>query len=131
MYENVKSLDYTKKSLQSDSDPATMEVVTRTNAVKSPTNSPETTKLVYTVKEVAQMLAISQRAAYNPVSYTHLKDARMGVAVDGLCPPSAGLQRNQWCTFSRPAAAAFFPYKAQGKRSTSVLTTVACKCPRF
>ena len=51
MYENVKSLDYTKKSLQSDSDPATMKVVTRTNAVKSPTNSPETTKLVYTVKE--------------------------------------------------------------------------------
>ena len=39
MYENVKSLDYTKKSLQSDSDPATMEVVTRTNAVKSPTDS--------------------------------------------------------------------------------------------
>ena len=35
MYENVKSLDYTKKSLQSDSDPATMEVVSRTNAVKS------------------------------------------------------------------------------------------------
>ena len=48
MYENVKSLNYTKKFLQSDSDPATMEVVTRTNAVKSPTNSPETTKLVYT-----------------------------------------------------------------------------------
>ena len=69
---SVQSSDYTKKSLQSDSDPATMEVVTRTNAVKSPTNSPETTKLVYTVKEVAQMLAISQRAAYNPVSYTHL-----------------------------------------------------------
>ena len=35
MYENVKSSDYTKKSLQSDSIPATMEVVTRTNAVKS------------------------------------------------------------------------------------------------
>ena len=49
MYENVKSLDYTKKFLQSDSDPAPVE----------------TTKLVYTVKEVAQMLAISQRAAYN------------------------------------------------------------------
>ena len=62
---SVKFEDYTKKFLQSDSDPATMEVVTRTNAVKSPTNSPETTKLVYTVKEVAQMLAISQRAAYN------------------------------------------------------------------
>ena len=59
MYENVKSLDYTKKFLQSDSNPATMEVVTRTNAVKSPTNSPKAPKLVYTVKEVAQMLAIS------------------------------------------------------------------------
>ena len=35
MYENVKSSDYTKNFLQSDSDPATMEVVTRTNAVKS------------------------------------------------------------------------------------------------
>ena len=35
MYEDVKSLDYTKKFLQSDSNPATMEVVTRTNAVKS------------------------------------------------------------------------------------------------
>ena len=39
MYENVKSFDYTKKSLQSDSDPTTMEVVTRTNAVKSPTKA--------------------------------------------------------------------------------------------
>lgn len=33
----------------------------------------------------------------------------MGMAANGFCPPSAGLQRNQWCTFSRPAAAAFFP----------------------
>ena len=61
----VQSSDYTKKFLQKDSNPTTMEVVTQTNAVKSPANSPETTKLVYTVKEVAQMLAISQRAAYN------------------------------------------------------------------
>ena len=59
----VQSYDYTKNFLQSDSDPATMEMVTRTNAVKSPTNSPKAQKLVYTVKEVAQMLAISQRAA--------------------------------------------------------------------
>ena len=65
MNENVKSLDYTKKSLQSDSDPATMEVVTQTNAVKSPTDSPATTKLVYTVEEIARMLAISLRSAYN------------------------------------------------------------------
>ena len=65
MYENVKSLDYTKKFLQSDSDPARMEVVTQTNAVKSPTDSPATTKLVYTVEEIARMLAISLRSAYN------------------------------------------------------------------
>ena len=65
MYENVKSLDYTKKFLQSDSDPATMEVVTQTNAVKSPTDSPAATKLVYTVEEIARMLAISLRSAYN------------------------------------------------------------------
>ena len=65
MYENVKSFDYTKKSLQSDSNPTTMELVTQTNAVKSLTSSLKAPKLVYTVKEVAQMLAISQRAAYN------------------------------------------------------------------
>ena len=65
MYENVKSLDYTKKFLQSDSDPATMEMVTQTNAVKSPTDSPATTKLMYTVEEIARMLAISLRSAYN------------------------------------------------------------------
>ena len=65
MYENVKSLNYTKNFLQSDSDPATMEVVTQTNAVKSPTDSPATTKLVYTVEEIARMLAISLRSAYN------------------------------------------------------------------
>ena len=63
--ETVKSLNYTKNILQTIPNNDTMEVVTRTNAVKSPTNSPETTKLVYMVKEVAQMLAISQRAAYN------------------------------------------------------------------
>ena len=66
----VQSYDYTKNFLQSDSDPATMEMVTRTNAVKSPTNSPKAQKLVYTVKEVAQMLAISQRAAYNMCNST-------------------------------------------------------------
>ena len=61
----VQSSDHTNKFLQKDSNPTTMEVVTQTNAVKSPTDSSETIKLVYTVKEVAQMLAISQRAAYN------------------------------------------------------------------
>ena len=65
MTETVKSENYTNNFLQKDSNLITMEVVTQTNAVKSPTDSPATTKLVYTVKEIAQMLAISQRAAYN------------------------------------------------------------------
>ena len=82
MYENVKSLDYTKKFLQSDSNPATMEVVTRTNAVKSPTNSPKAPKLVYTVKEVAQLLAISNRAAYNLCNTTKdFKVIRLGTSI--------------------------------------------------
>ena len=46
---SVQSSDYTKKFLQKDLNPTTMEVVTQTNAVKSPTDSPATTKLVYTV----------------------------------------------------------------------------------
>ena len=66
----VQSSDYTKKFLQKDSNPTTMEVVTQTNAVKSPTDSPATTKLVYTVKEIARMLAISLRSAYNPCNST-------------------------------------------------------------
>ena len=49
MTETVQSSDYTKKFLQKDSNPSTMEVVTQTNAVKSTTDSPATTKLVYTV----------------------------------------------------------------------------------
>ena len=63
--ENVKSLDYTKKFLRTDSNPATMELVTQTNAVKSPTDSPKAPKVVYTVEEISQMLAISLRSAYN------------------------------------------------------------------
>ena len=82
MYENVKSLDYTKKFLQSDSDPATMEMVTQTNAVKSPPNSPETTKLVYTVEEIARMLAISLRSAYNLCnSTTEFRVLRVGGSI--------------------------------------------------
>ena len=78
----VQSYDYTKKSLQSDSLPATMEVVTRTNAVKSPTNSPETTTLVYTVEEIAQMLSISLRSAYNLCnSTTEFRVLRVGGSI--------------------------------------------------
>ena len=82
MTETVKSLDYTKNVLQTIPNNDTMEVVTQTNAVKSPTNSPETTKLVYTVKEVAQMLAISQRAAYNLCnSTTEFRVLRVGGSI--------------------------------------------------
>ena len=82
MYENVKSLDYTKKSLQSDSDPATMEVVTQTNAVKSPTDSLKATTLVYTVEEIAQMLSISLRSAYNLCnSTTEFRVLRVGGSI--------------------------------------------------
>ena len=65
MTEDVKYKDYTNESLQMDSTTTTMKVVTQTNAVKSPTDSPKTTKLVYTVEEIARMLAISLRSAYN------------------------------------------------------------------
>ena len=82
MTETVKCLDYTKNILQTIPNNDTMEVVTQTNAVKSPTNSPETTKLVYTVKEVAQMLAISQRAAYNLCnSTTEFRVLRVGGSI--------------------------------------------------
>ena len=66
----VQSSDYTNKFLQKDSNLTTMEVVTQTNAVKSPTDSPATTKLVYTVEEIARMLAISLRSAYNLCNHT-------------------------------------------------------------
>ena len=66
----VQSSDYTKKFLQKDSNPTTMEVVTQTNAVKSPTDSLKATTLVYTVEEIAQMLSISLRSAYNLCSST-------------------------------------------------------------
>ena len=65
MTEGVKYKDYTNKPLQMDSNPVTMK------ASKSPaTESSDQTKaaklepLVYRVEEIAQLLAISPRAAY-------------------------------------------------------------------
>ena len=57
MTETVKSLNYTKNILQTIPNNDTMEVVTQTNAVKSPTDSLKATTLVYTVEEIAQMLS--------------------------------------------------------------------------
>ena len=82
MTEDVKSKDYTNKSLQKDSNPVTMK------ASKSPaTESSDQTKaakhepLVYRVEEIAQLLAISPRAAYNLCNTT--KDFRVLRIIDG------------------------------------------------
>ena len=77
-----QSSDYTNKFLQKDSNLTTMEVVTQTNAVKSPTDSPATTKLVYTVEESARLLAISLRSAYNLCnSTTEFRVLRVGGSI--------------------------------------------------
>lgn len=82
MTETVKALDYTKNILQTIPNNDTMEVVTQTNAVKSPTDSPATTKLVYTVEEIARMLAISLRSAYNLCnSTTEFRVLRVGGSI--------------------------------------------------
>ena len=78
----VQSSDYTNKFLQKDSNLTTMEVVTQTNAVKSPTDSLKATTLVYTVEEIAQMLAISLRSAYNLCnSTTEFRVLRVGGSI--------------------------------------------------
>ena len=78
----VQSSDYTKKFLQKGSNPTTMEVVTQTNAVKYPTDSQANTKLVYTVEEIARMLAISLRSAYNLCnSTTEFRVLRVGGSI--------------------------------------------------
>ena len=80
--ETVKSLNYTKNILQTIPNNDTMEVVTQTNAVKSPTDSLKATTLVYTVEEIAQLLAISNRAAYNLCNTTKdFKVIRLGTSI--------------------------------------------------
>ena len=103
MTEDVKSKDYTNKFLQTDSNPVTMEAsgascsmrifcqksqsISDETSDKSPaTESSEQTKaakhepLVYRVEEIAQILAISPRAAYN--------EAEEAAAVQHLHPRS-------------------------------------------
>ena len=66
MTEDVKYKDYTNKSLQMDSNLATMEV-SKSPAIESSdqTKAAKHEPLVYRVEEIAQLLAISPRAAYN------------------------------------------------------------------
>ena len=96
--EDAKYKDYTNNSLQTDSNPVTMEVsgascsmrifcqksqaISDETSDKSPaTESSDQTKaakhepLVYRVEEIAQLLTISPRAAYNLCNTT--KDFRM------------------------------------------------------
>ena len=98
MTEDAKYKDYTNSSLQMDSNPVTMEVsgapcsmriscqksqaISDETSDKSPaTESSDQTKaakhepLVYRVEEIAQLLAISPRAAYNLCNTT--KDFRV------------------------------------------------------
>ena len=76
MTEDVKYKDYTNKSLQMDSNPVTMKV-SKTPAIESSdqTNAAKHEPLVYRVEEIAQLLAISPRAAYNLCNTT--KDFRV------------------------------------------------------
>ena len=76
MTEDVKSKDYTNKSLQMDSNLATMEI-SKSPAIESSdhTKAAKHEPLVYRVEEIAQFLAISPCAAYNLYNIT--KDFRV------------------------------------------------------
>ena len=76
MTEDVKFENYTNKLLQSDSNPATMKA-SKTPAIESSdqTKTAKHEPLVYRVEEIAQLLAISPRAAYNLCNTT--KDFRV------------------------------------------------------
>ena len=76
MTEDVKSKNYTNKFLQTGSNPVTMEASQSpakesSDQTKAATHEP----LVYRVEEIAQLLAISPRAAYNLCNTT--KDFRV------------------------------------------------------
>ena len=76
MIETVKFENYTNKFLQKDSNPVTMKV-SKSPAIGSSdqTKAAKHEPLVYRVEEIAQLLAISPRAAYNLCNTT--KDFRV------------------------------------------------------
>ena len=83
MTENVKYKDYTNESLQMDSNPVTMKA-SKTPAIESSdqTKAAKHEPLVYRVEEIAQILAISSRAAYNLCKSTKdFKVIRIGKSV--------------------------------------------------
>ena len=105
MTEDVKSKDYTNKSLQKDSNPVTMEasgivvpcefsvrnfkaISDETSENPPATESSDKTKavkhepLVYRVEEITQLLAISPRAAYNLCNTTkNFRVLRIGTSI--------------------------------------------------
>ena len=105
MTEDAKYKDYTNSSLQTDSNPVTMEVsgascsmrifcqksqaISDETSDKSPAiESSDQTKaakhepLVYRVEEIAQLLAISPRAAYNLCNTTkNSRVLRIGTSI--------------------------------------------------
>ena len=83
MTEDVKYKDYTNKSLRMDSNPATMEM-SKSPAIGSSdqTKAAKHEPLVYRVEEIAQLLAISNRAAYNLCNTTKdFKVIRLGTSI--------------------------------------------------
>ena len=82
---NSVSTNFTSETLQTTPETGTMESVTQNNAVKSPNSDPkqpERKACVYTVEEVAQMLAISLRSAYNLCnSTTEFRVLRVGGSI--------------------------------------------------
>ena len=83
MTEDMKSKDYTKNILQTGSNPVTMEA-SKSPAKESSDKAKAATHdaLVYKVEEIAQILAISSRAAYNLCKSTKdFKVIRIGKSV--------------------------------------------------
>ena len=83
MTEDVKYKDYTNKSLQMDSNPVTMKA-SKSPAIESSdqTKASKHEPLVYRVEEIAQLLAISNRAAYNLCNTTKdFKVIRLGTSI--------------------------------------------------
>ena len=80
---SVKSENYTKNILQTGSNPVTMEA-SKSPAKESSDKAKAATHdaLVYKVEEIAQILAISSRAAYNLCNTTKdFKVIRIGKSV--------------------------------------------------
>ena len=84
MTEDVKYKDYTNNSLQMDSNPVTMKA-SKTPVVEPSDQTSKTVRhapLVYRVDEIAQLLAISNRAAYNLCNTTKdFKVIRLGTSI--------------------------------------------------